>query len=90
MMSTLHPRYSSTSIQPGKPQTSRQTASPQTNTPHTNTSQPPSSTNTPSSKGTQNIAYPYQVICERCHRTVLFSGEKGEVFPIICDQCSGL
>ncbi|AHF08120.1 hypothetical protein [Desulfitobacterium metallireducens] len=38
----------------------------------------------------EKVAYPYQVICERCQKTVFFSGEKGEVFTVICDPCSGL
>ncbi|HVJ49871.1 hypothetical protein [Desulfitobacterium sp.] len=53
-----------------------------------NTSQTPDSSGFTGS--TPLVAYPYQVVCERCQKTVLFAGENGEVFPVICDQCSGL
>lgn len=35
-------------------------------------------------------AFPFQVICEHCRKTISFSGENGEVFPVVCDRCSGL
>lgn len=43
-----------------------------------------------SAKSSRNITHSYQVICERCHKTVVFSGENGEVFPVLCDECAGL
>ncbi|AGA70653.1 hypothetical protein Desdi_3259 [Desulfitobacterium dichloroeliminans LMG P-21439] len=41
-------------------------------------------------KDQQRVDNSYQVVCSECHRTVIYSGEGGEVYLIVCDQCEGL
>lgn len=40
---------------------------------------------------THSPAFTFNVVCERCHRTIYFSGEEegeGETFPVLCDECA--
>lgn len=83
-MNANSPINSAPNIQPSEPQPSRQTASPHPNSPRPNTTKPPSSS-TRSSKDTRIVSYPHKVIYERFQKTVLFSGENGDVFSVICD-----
>ncbi|MBC2728560.1 hypothetical protein [Desulfosporosinus sp.] len=33
--------------------------------------------------------YQYRVICERCHKTLFYSGqENGETISVLCDKCT--
>ncbi|TGE31152.1 hypothetical protein [Desulfosporosinus sp. Sb-LF] len=40
-------------------------------------------------KRPENLSYSYRVVCERCHKTIFFSGQDdAEIFPILCDECT--
>ena len=30
---------------------------------------------------------PYQVICEHCGKTIYFTGENGDPFYVLCEEC---
>lgn len=40
-----------------------------------------------STGGSETLPTHYQVICERCHKTIFFSGQ-GETIFALCDECA--